>query len=85
MVDGRICDRFTISNTPGGTDTFFEGSGQSTLAVDTFLGGPGSKSDTLLIEGSASGRNRLTSTTSIPGRATSSTERAFRWRLSMAT
>ena len=58
MVDGRIGDRFTISNTPGGTDTFFEGSGQSTLAVDTFLGGPGSKSDTLLIEGSASGRNR---------------------------
>jgi len=59
MVDGRIGDRFTISNTPGGTDTFFEGSGQSTLAVDTFLGGPGSKSDTLVIQGSASGRNCL--------------------------
>ena len=59
MVDGRDNDVFRISNTPGGTDLTFVGSGDSTLAVDAFLGGPGSTSDTLVIEGNVSGRTRI--------------------------
>ena len=67
MVDGQIGDQFRISNTPGGTDTVFTGSSGSTLGVDTFLGGPGSKSDTLVIEGSAKGRTRLAVNNVNPG------------------
>lgn len=67
MVDGQIGDQFRISNTPGGTDTVFTGSNGSTLGVDTFLGGPGSKSDTLVIEGSAKGRTRLAVNNVNPG------------------
>jgi autotransporter-like protein/autochaperone domain-containing protein len=56
LVDGDTNDSFTLSNTPGGTDLAFAASGNSTLAVDAFLGGPGkSSSDTLTIEGSVSG------------------------------
>lgn len=67
MVDGQTGDQFRISNTPGGTDTVFRGSGRSTLGVDTFLGGPGSKSDTLVIEGSTQGRTRLAVNNVNPG------------------
>jgi len=59
MVDSKAGDEFRLSNTPGGTDLSFVGSGNSTLAIDTFLGGPGSKSDVLIVEGSASGRTRI--------------------------
>ncbi|WP_159079824.1 autotransporter outer membrane beta-barrel domain-containing protein [Methyloceanibacter sp. wino2] len=59
MVDGKTGDSFTMSNTPGGTDLKFSGSGKSTLGVDAFLGGPGSKSDTLTVEGTTTGRTRL--------------------------
>ncbi|BAQ16341.1 autotransporter outer membrane beta-barrel domain-containing protein [Methyloceanibacter caenitepidi] len=59
LVDGKIGDSFTMSNTPGGTDLRFRGSGKSTLGVDAFLGGPGSKSDTLTVEGTTTGRTRL--------------------------
>ena len=59
MVDSKAGDEFRLSNTPGGTDLRFVGSGNSTLAIDTFLGGPGSKSDVLIVEGSASGRTRI--------------------------
>ena len=56
MQDGGTGDSFTISNTPGGTDLNFVGSGASTLAVDASLGGPGqSSSDTFTIEGDVSG------------------------------
>ncbi|MEM8575422.1 MAG: hypothetical protein AAGF48_12400, partial [Pseudomonadota bacterium] len=55
MQDGRQGDSFTISNTPGGEDLEFVGQSGSTLAVDTFLGGPGSTSDTFTIEGDVSG------------------------------
>lgn len=58
MVDGRTGDQFTISNSRR-AGTAFKGSGSSTLAVDSFLGGPGSTSDTLVIEGDISGRTRL--------------------------
>ena len=54
-VDGGVGDVFTISNTPGGKDLNFSGSGGSTLAVDAFLGGPGSKADVFKVEGNVSG------------------------------
>jgi len=60
MVDGKNNDVFRISNTPGGTDLTFIGSGNSTLAVDAFLGGPGSTADHLIIEGSTAGRTLIT-------------------------
>ncbi len=67
MVDGKAGDSFTMSNTPGGTDLNFRGSGRSTLGVDTFLGGPGSKSDTLTVEGTTTGRTRLSVNNVNPG------------------
>ena len=53
MVDGRAGDRFTISNTVGGTDLDFQGGG--TLGVDVFLDGPASPADLFKIEGNVSG------------------------------
>ena len=54
MVDGAAGDRFTISNTPMGTDLDFEGGG--TLGVDAFLDGPANgHSDVFRIEGNVSG------------------------------
>lgn len=67
MVDDKTGDSFTLSNTPGGTDLKFNGSGKSTLGVDTFLGGPGSKSDTLTVEGTTTGRTRLSVNNTNPG------------------
>ncbi len=54
-VDGGTGDVFTLSNTPGGKDLSFVASGSSTLAVDAFLGGPGSKADNFIVEGNVSG------------------------------
>jgi autotransporter family porin len=59
MVDGQNNDEFTISNTPGGKDLNFVGSGNSQLAVDAFLGGPGSRADHFIVEGNTSGRTAL--------------------------
>ena len=59
MQDGRDNDVFRISNTPGGKDLTFVGSGNSTLAVDAFLGGPGSPSDLFIIDGNAEGRTKI--------------------------
>jgi autotransporter family porin len=55
LQDGKEDDVFQISNTLGATDLEFVGSGQSALAVDAFLGGPGSTSDTFIIDGNISG------------------------------
>jgi len=55
LADGATGDSFTISNTPGGTDLNFVASGNSTLTLDTFLGGAGSPTDTLTIQGNVSG------------------------------
>jgi autotransporter family porin len=60
LVDGEEGDIFQISNTVGGTDLDFIGSGNSTLAVDAFLGGPGSTSDIFIIEGNVSGKTTVT-------------------------
>jgi len=54
LQDSGTGDSFTISNTSGNLN--FVASGNSTLAVDAFLGGPSnSSSDTLTIEGNVSG------------------------------
>jgi autotransporter family porin len=61
MVDGKPRDVLRLSNTPGGTNLSFSGTGggKSRLAIDTFLGGPGSTSDVLVVEGNTSGRTRI--------------------------
>ncbi len=58
-VDGDVDDVFTIANTVGGTDLAFVASGKSTLAVDAFLGGPGSAADHFVIDGNVSGKTGL--------------------------
>ncbi|MGE5259361.1 MAG: autotransporter outer membrane beta-barrel domain-containing protein, partial [Actinomycetota bacterium] len=40
-------------------DVSFVGSGNSTLAVDAFLGGPGSTSDVLIVNGNVSGKTKV--------------------------
>jgi len=55
LVDGGTGDQFIISSRPIGTGLNFVASGNSTLAVDAFLGGPGSTSDTFKINGNVSG------------------------------
>jgi autotransporter family porin len=56
MQDKQAGDSFEISNTVGGRDLAFIGSGKSALGVDGFLGGPGSISDTFTINGDVSGK-----------------------------
>ena len=70
MQDGAAGDVFKMSNTVGGTNLAFSGNGNSTLAVDTFLGGPGtSKSDVLIIEGDATGQTEVKVLNTNPGAA----------------
>ena len=59
MQDGGEGDSFTIANTPGGTDLSYQAKSGSRLAVDAFLGGPSSKSDTLTIQGDVSGTTKV--------------------------
>jgi autotransporter family porin len=60
LVDGNEGDIFQISNTVGGTDLAFAASNGSTLAVDAFLGGPGSTADNFVIDGNVSGKTAVT-------------------------
>ncbi len=70
MQDGKQGDVFMISNTVGGTDLSFDGSGDSTLKVDTFLGGPKtSKSDILIVEGDVTGKTLVQVLNTNPGAA----------------
>ncbi len=60
LVDGRVGDTFEISNTsPAARDLTFVASGNSTLAVDAFLGGPGSVADEFIIHGNITGKTAL--------------------------
>jgi outer membrane autotransporter protein len=60
MVDGKPRDILRLSNGLGGTGLDFIGAGPtSTLAVDAHLGGPGSTSDKLIVEGNTYGRTRI--------------------------
>jgi len=70
MVDGRAGDVFEISNTVGGEDLTFAASGGSTLAVDAFLGGPGSVSDEFIVNGKITGKTVLLVNNTNPGLGT---------------
>ena len=59
LQDKGAGDSLEISNTRSGHDLKFVASGNSTLAVDSFLGGPGSVSDTFIIDGDVSGKTLL--------------------------
>jgi outer membrane autotransporter protein len=48
-------------------DISFIGSGKSTLAVDAFLGGPGSTSDVLIVNGNVSGKTKVQVNDTNPG------------------
>ncbi|MBM3545058.1 MAG: autotransporter outer membrane beta-barrel domain-containing protein [Alphaproteobacteria bacterium] len=67
MVDGRVGDVFEISNTVGQEDLTFAASGGSTLAVDAFLGGPGSVSDEFIVNGKITGKTVLQVNNTNPG------------------
>jgi autotransporter family porin len=59
LQDGQAGDSFEISNTIGARDLSFVASSGSTLAIDAFLGGPGSTADNLIINGDISGKTEL--------------------------
>jgi outer membrane autotransporter protein len=59
LQDGQVGDVFRITNTYGATDLAFNGSGQSALAIDAFLGGPGSTADNFIIDGDVSGQTKV--------------------------
>ncbi|MGV1013438.1 MAG: autotransporter domain-containing protein [Methyloceanibacter sp.] len=60
LQDGREGDVFEISNTsPEARDLAFVASGNSTLAIDAFLGGSSSLADEFIVNGDISGRTRL--------------------------
>lgn len=66
MQNGLVGDAFRISNVPGAADDYFynggivfNASGGSTLAVDSFLGGPGSRSDIFIIDGDVTGKTSV--------------------------
>lgn len=59
LQDKEVGDVFTLSNTAGGTDLNFVASGKSKLAVDAYLGGPGSTADNLIIQGNVKGDTEL--------------------------
>jgi len=66
LVDGEEGDIFQISNTVGGTDLDFV-AGSGALAVDAFLGPPGSTADNFIIDGNVTGKTALTINNTNPG------------------
>jgi autotransporter family porin len=58
LVDGHEGDVFEFANCNCQHLTFAAG-GKSTVAVDAFLGGPGSKADNLIINGNVQGKTAL--------------------------
>jgi len=66
LVDGEEGDIFQIFNTVGGTDLDFV-AGSGALAVDAFLGPPGSTADNFIIDGNVTGKTALTINNTNPG------------------
>jgi outer membrane autotransporter protein len=66
LVDGREGDVFQIADSLG-TDIAFVASGGSKLAVDAFLGGPGSTADNFIVAGDVSGSTGVTVNNTNPG------------------
>jgi autochaperone domain-containing protein len=68
LFDGEAGDRFTISNTVGGTDLDYVASDGAGVGLDVFLGSPKStKADKFFIEGNVSGRTQLHVANTNPG------------------
>jgi autotransporter family porin len=67
LVDGKEGDTFEIANTLGGTGLDFNAAKGSTLAVDAFLGAPGSIADNFIIDGNVTGRTALSVNNTNPG------------------
>jgi len=67
LVDGHVGDTFTISNTVNGKDLDYVASKGSALAVDAYLGGPGSKADHFIVQGNVSGKTLLQVNNTNPG------------------
>jgi outer membrane autotransporter protein len=69
LQDGAVGDTFRITNsfvTPDGATIYggaaplvFNGSGQSAVAIDAFLGGPNSTADQFIIDGDVSGQTKV--------------------------
>jgi outer membrane autotransporter protein len=72
LVDGQEDDLFIIANTPGLANLEYIGGGA--LAVDSFLGGPGSTSDIFFIDGNVTDRTRLFVNNTNPGPGQLNTE-----------
>jgi autotransporter family porin len=66
MVDGDVGDVFRISNTVGGTDLDFV-AGSGAVAVDAFLGPPGSTADNFIIDGDVFGKTQVIVNNTRPG------------------
>jgi outer membrane autotransporter protein len=68
LQDDAPGDSFTITSAPYSYSPLsFVGSGKSTLAVDAFLGGPGSTSDILIVNGDVSGKTKVQVNDTNPG------------------
>lgn len=59
LIDGHEGDVFHIANTVGGTNLAYTGSADASLGVDAYLGGPGSRADNFIIDGTARGKTLL--------------------------
>lgn len=59
LVDGHEGDVFHIANAIGGITLDYVASNNASLAVDAYLGGPGSKADNFIIDGNVSGKTLL--------------------------
>ena len=66
LVDGAVGDVFDLTNCGCGVITFVASDG-SALALDAFLGRPGSTADNFLVDGNVSGRTALTVNNVNPG------------------
>ena len=66
LVDGAVGDVFDLTNCGCGVIEFVASDG-STLALDAFLGPPGSTADNFLVDGNISGRTALTVNNVNPG------------------
>ena len=66
LVDGAVGDVFDLTNCGCGVIAFVASDG-STLALDAFLGPPGSTADNFLVDGNISGRTALTVNNVNPG------------------
>src|SRR5262245_40252548 len=71
LQDGREGDVFRITSdtpvAPPGSGLDYVASSKATLAVDAFLGGPGSKADNFIIDGNVSGKTLVTVNNTNPG------------------